>query len=63
MPESIKRSIAAGVKCIEHGHLMDEQDGAADGGEGHLAQHAAVAGDGDDGAAQLGPAEQAKMRK
>ena len=23
-PESIQRSIAAGVKCIEHGHLMDE---------------------------------------
>jgi imidazolonepropionase-like amidohydrolase len=23
-PASIKRSIAAGVKCIEHGHLMDE---------------------------------------
>jgi imidazolonepropionase-like amidohydrolase len=23
-PESIRRSIAAGVKCIEHGHLMDE---------------------------------------
>ena len=22
---SIQRSIAAGVKCIEHGHLMDEQ--------------------------------------
>lgn len=24
-PISIQRSIAAGVKCIEHGHLMDEQ--------------------------------------
>ena len=24
-PKSIQRSIAAGVKCIEHGHLMDEQ--------------------------------------
>jgi imidazolonepropionase-like amidohydrolase len=23
-PTSIKRAIAAGVKCIEHGHLMDE---------------------------------------
>jgi imidazolonepropionase-like amidohydrolase len=23
-PEAIQRSIAAGVKCIEHGHLMDE---------------------------------------
>jgi imidazolonepropionase-like amidohydrolase len=24
-PVSIRRAIAAGVKCIEHGHLMDEQ--------------------------------------
>jgi imidazolonepropionase-like amidohydrolase len=24
MPAAIERSIAAGVKCIEHGHLMDE---------------------------------------
>jgi imidazolonepropionase-like amidohydrolase len=24
LPVAIKRSIAAGVKCIEHGHLMDE---------------------------------------
>jgi imidazolonepropionase-like amidohydrolase len=24
MPEAIQRAIAAGVKCIEHGHLMDE---------------------------------------
>ena len=24
-PESIHRAIAAGVKCIEHGHLMDEE--------------------------------------
>ena len=23
-PDSIRRAIAAGVKCIEHGHLMDE---------------------------------------
>src|SRR5262249_61597938 len=23
-PTSIKRAISAGVKCIEHGHLMDE---------------------------------------
>ena len=25
VPEAIQRSIAAGVKCIEHGHLMDEE--------------------------------------
>jgi imidazolonepropionase-like amidohydrolase len=24
-PDSIRRAIAAGVKCIEHGHLMDDQ--------------------------------------
>jgi len=24
-PDSIQRAIAAGVKCIEHGHLMDQQ--------------------------------------
>ena len=24
-PDSIRRSIAAGVKCIEHGHLMDDE--------------------------------------
>jgi imidazolonepropionase-like amidohydrolase len=24
-PESIRRAIAAGVKCIEHGHLMDDE--------------------------------------
>ncbi|HEY8551622.1 MAG TPA: amidohydrolase family protein [Vicinamibacterales bacterium] len=24
-PQSIQRAIAAGVKCIEHGHLMDEE--------------------------------------
>ncbi len=41
-PASIQRSIAAGVKCIEHGHLMDEADGAADRREGHLAEHAAL---------------------
>jgi imidazolonepropionase-like amidohydrolase len=24
MPRSIRQGIAAGVKCIEHGHLIDE---------------------------------------
>ena len=41
-PASIQRAIAAGVKCIEHGHLMDEADRQADGRAGHLAEHAAV---------------------
>ena len=38
-PASIQRAIAAGVKCIEHGHLMDEADREADRREGHLAEH------------------------
>ena len=40
-PASIQRSIAAGVKCIEHGHLMDDAT-ARLLAEGHLAQHAAI---------------------
>ncbi|NML32509.1 metal-dependent hydrolase family protein [Paraburkholderia antibiotica] len=27
-PESIQRSVAAGVRCIEHGHLMDDKTAA-----------------------------------
>jgi imidazolonepropionase-like amidohydrolase len=27
-PESIQRSVAAGVQCIEHGHLMDDKSAA-----------------------------------
>jgi imidazolonepropionase-like amidohydrolase len=33
-PESIRRAIAAGVKCIEHGHLMDEPTAALIAEEG-----------------------------
>ena len=41
-PASIQRAIAAGVKCIEHGHLMDEADRQADRRARHLAEHSGV---------------------
>ena len=31
MPRSIRQGIAAGVKCIEHGHLNRRADGQVDG--------------------------------
>ena len=63
-PESIQRSIAAGVKCIEHGHLMDEQTAKLMAEKGiWLSTQPFLAGDGEGGAAQLGPAEQAKMKQ
>ena len=63
-PESIQRSIAAGVKCIEHGHLMDEQTAQLMAEKGiWLSTQPFLAGDGEEGAAQLGPAEQAKMKQ
>lgn len=40
-PVSIQRAIAAGVKCIEHGHLMDEATAKL---TRHLAQHSGVSG-------------------
>jgi imidazolonepropionase-like amidohydrolase len=62
-PESIRRSIAAGVLCIEHGHLMDEATAALMAEKGiWLSTQPFLAGEGG-GAAELGPAEQAKMRK
>jgi imidazolonepropionase-like amidohydrolase len=63
-PESIRRSIAAGVKCIEHGHLMDEQTAKLMAEKGiWLSMQPFLTGDGEGGAAQLGPAEQAKMKE
>jgi len=62
-PESIRRSIAAGVLCIEHGHLMDEATAALMAEKGvWLSTQPFLAGEGG-GADQLGPAEQAKMRQ
>jgi imidazolonepropionase-like amidohydrolase len=60
-PVSIQRSIAAGVKCIEHGHLMDDatarlmvEKGIWLSAQPFLDMSAASG---------LGPAEQAKMRQ
>src|SRR5262245_8397352 len=63
-PASIQRSIAAGVKCIEHGHLMDEQTAKLMAEkEIWLSTQPFLTGDGEGGAAQSGPAEQAKMKQ
>ena len=32
MPRAIRQAVAAGVKCIEHGHLIDESTGQVAGG-------------------------------
>jgi len=60
-PVAIQRSIAAGVKCIEHGHLMDEASAKliAEKGVWLSTQPFLDLG----GAAALGPAEQDKMRQ
>ncbi len=39
---AIQRSIAAGVRCIEHGHLMDEATAQIDRREGDLVEHPAL---------------------
>jgi imidazolonepropionase-like amidohydrolase len=60
-PVSIQRSIAAGVKCIEHGHLMDDATARLMAEKGiwlstqPFLDMSAASG--------LGPAEQAKMRQ
>ena len=43
-PAAIQRAIAAGVKVIEHGHLMDDADRRAHRAEGHLAELPALHG-------------------
>lgn len=60
-PVAIQRSIAAGVKCIEHGHLMDEKSAQliAEKGVWLSTQPFLDLS----GAAALGPAEQEKMRQ
>ncbi len=60
-PVAIQRSIAAGVKCIEHGHLMDEASARLMAEKGiwlSTQPFLDLAG-----AAALGPAEQDKMRQ
>ena len=60
-PVAIQRSIAAGVKCIEHGHLMDEASAKLIAEKGvwlSTQPFLDLAG-----AAALGPSEQDKMRQ
>lgn len=60
-PVSIQRSIAAGVKCIEHGHLMDEATARLIAGKGVWLSTQPFVDLG--GAALLPPAQQAQMRQ
>lgn len=63
-PAAIQRSIAAGVKCIEHGHLMDNATARLMAEKGiWLSTQPFLDDGGESGAEQLGPAEQAKMRQ
>ncbi|WP_407169878.1 amidohydrolase family protein [Bradyrhizobium sp. ORS 111] len=60
-PVAIQRSIAAGVKCIEHGHLMDDATARMMAEKGiwlSTQPFVDLAG-----ASALGPAEQDKMRQ
>jgi len=58
---SIQRSIAAGVKCIEHGHLMDEATARLMAEKGIWLSTQPFLDIG--GAAALAPAQQARMRQ
>jgi imidazolonepropionase-like amidohydrolase len=61
---SIQRSIAAGVKCLEHGHLMDEETASLMAEKGiWLSTQPFLDEGGEGGDQQLGPAEQAKMEQ
>jgi imidazolonepropionase-like amidohydrolase len=60
-PAAIQRSIAAGVKCIEHGHLMDEPTARLMAEKGIWLSTQPFLDPGF--ASALGPAEQAKMRR
>jgi imidazolonepropionase-like amidohydrolase len=63
-PVSIQRSIAAGVKCIEHGHLMDEETAKLMAEKGiWLSTQPFLDEEGEGGAQQLGASEQAKMNQ
>ena len=60
-PASIARAIRAGVKCIEHGHLMDEETAALDRQTGRLVEHPALSGRAGRGvSARLAPASQVR---
>jgi imidazolonepropionase-like amidohydrolase len=60
-PVAIQRSIAAGVLCIEHGHLMDEATARLMAEKGIWLSTQPFLDLG--GASALGPAEQAKMQQ
>src|SRR5215470_13524124 len=60
-PVAIQRSIAAGVKCIEHAHLMDDATARLMAEKGIWLSTQPFVDLG--GAAALGPSEQAKMRQ
>ena len=63
-PVSIQRSIAAGVKCIEHGHLMDDETARLMAEKGlWLSTQPFLDEEGEGDAQQLGPAAQAKMEQ
>jgi imidazolonepropionase-like amidohydrolase len=63
-PASIRRSIAAGVKCIEHGHLMDDETARLMADKGiWLSTQPFLDEGGEGGAQQLGPAEKAKKKQ
>jgi imidazolonepropionase-like amidohydrolase len=60
-PAAIQRSIAAGVKCIEHAHLMDDATAKLMAEKGIWLSTQPFVGMG--GAAALGPGEQAKKKQ
>jgi imidazolonepropionase-like amidohydrolase len=60
-PVAIQRSIAAGVRCIEHGHLMDDATARLMAEKGIWLSTQPFLDLG--GASALGPAEQAKMQQ
>ena len=60
-PNAIQRSIAAGVKVIEHGHLMDETTARLMADKGIWLSTQPFVDPG--GAAMLSPAQQAQMRQ
>ncbi|MCS3450333.1 imidazolonepropionase-like amidohydrolase [Bradyrhizobium elkanii] len=60
-PVAIQRSIAAGVKCIEHGHLMDDASARLMAEKGIWLSTQPFLDL--SGASALGPAEQEKMRQ
>lgn len=60
-PVAIQRSIAAGVRCIEHAHLMDDATARLMAEKGIWLSTQPFLDLG--GASALGPAEQAKMRQ